>query len=161
MSSEPVNDHYFPEFSHILEALGSRRPIRDDDEFRVSGRFIKFLISEILAKLPFDESYYANMWPDVVTAVEAGRVKSLRDHFVEVGYFEGRSGGTCYVDRDWYLSNYPDIAKAFSRGQLADLTEHFNNTGRFENRDGSELQQSEKKRWATELNRLSKALAGP
>jgi hypothetical protein len=41
--------------------------------------------------MPFDEAWYCRHYPDVAAAVKCGLIASAHGHFVDYGFFEGRS----------------------------------------------------------------------
>jgi hypothetical protein len=41
--------------------------------------------------IPFDEAWYCKQYPDVAAAVKSGLITSAHEHFVNWGFFEGRS----------------------------------------------------------------------
>ena len=49
------------------------------------------LLKVFVAGAAVDEARYCRAYPDVAQAIEAGRMSSAHSHFVESGYFEGRS----------------------------------------------------------------------
>lgn len=150
-SQQMQQDGYVPPFKEIVEGLGLGSGELSASKVSIPVGFLKFLLSEIVKNLPFDENYYAHQNPDVKEAAMKGKVSSLRDHFISAGYFEGRRPAPLFVDVDWYLSSYPDLAKAFARGALEDLAVHLNETGYLEGRQGSALQARELRRWQAEL----------
>jgi hypothetical protein len=82
---------------------------------------IKLLISGVA----FDEKWYVSTYTDVAQAVAAGVYKSGRQHFIEVGYFEGRRPQEFAVDEQWYLKSYPDVAEAIKKGDVESAHQHF------------------------------------
>ncbi len=91
---------------------------------------IKLLISGVA----FDEQWYVSTYTDVAAAVAAGIYKSGRQHFIEVGYFEGRRPQDFAVDDQWYLKTYPDVAEAIKKGDVESAHQHFNQHGYNEGR---------------------------
>ena len=49
------------------------------------------LLRRYLSQLPVDEARYLRAYPDVAQAIEQGLMPSAQHHFVNFGYFEGRS----------------------------------------------------------------------
>ena len=82
----------------------------------------------------FDEAWYLRMYPDVAEAVKTGAFKSGRQHFIEVGYFEGRRSANFEVDEKWYLSTYADVAEQIGKGNVKSAQQHFNDHGYEEGR---------------------------
>ncbi|WP_102957736.1 hypothetical protein [Mangrovicella endophytica] len=145
-------DAYFPPFERICDAISGTKNIDEQDEVVVSGRFLKFLLTTLVADMPFDEAFYKATYPDVVAGIANGSVRSAREHFISRGYFEGRRACRYAVDRAWYLGNYPDLAAAYARGKLSDLDRHFDETGQYEGRSRSADQHAAQVRWDEELS---------
>ena len=82
----------------------------------------------------FDEKWYLTRYPDVASAVTTGIFKSGRQHFIEVGYFEGRRPREFEVDEKWYLETYPDVAEGLGKGVIKSARQHFNEHGYDEGR---------------------------
>jgi hypothetical protein len=92
------------------------------------------VIKLLLGGAAFDEQWYLATYPDVAEAVEAGIYASGRQHFVEVGYFEGRRPQEFVVDEEWYLKTYPDVAEAIAKGEVESTHQHYNEHGYHEGR---------------------------
>jgi hypothetical protein len=75
----------------------------------------------------FDEAFYLKTNPDVAREVEAGRVRSGLDHYVQHGFKEGRR---CFrFDHRWYSVEYPLAAFEVGQGDYADLMHHYLEVG--------------------------------
>jgi hypothetical protein len=83
----------------------------------VSRKLLRFLIRCLLDRAEFDEHQYRRSNPDVAEAIRHRDFASGRDHFLNVGYFEGRMGGTP-IQESWYLARNPDVAAAKQSGDL-------------------------------------------
>jgi len=83
----------------------------------VPRRLLDFLLRRLLEHAEFDEMQYLRCNPDVATAIRRKEMQSGREHFIQVGYFEGRAGGTP-VQEDWYLARNPDVAAAKRVGKV-------------------------------------------
>ena len=46
--------------------------------------------------IPFDEAWYCRRYPDVAAAVKCGLIASAHGHFVDYGFFEGRSPASAW-----------------------------------------------------------------
>ena len=103
---------FVPPYDLILKHLGSdpKKRGRSDDVI-VPRRLLDFLLRRLLEHVDFDETQYLRCNPDVVTAIAKREMRSGREHFIQVGYFEGRAGGIP-VQEDWYLARNPDVAAA-------------------------------------------------
>ena len=62
----------------------------------------------------FDEQYYLAQYPWLQPAIDAGIIKSGRDHFETFGQAAGLTKVSRYFDEATYLAGNPDIA-AFVR----------------------------------------------
>lgn len=58
----------------------------------------------------FDEQYYLASYPWLKPAIEAGIIKSGREHFENFGRAAGLTKVSRYFDEDTYLAGNPDIA---------------------------------------------------
>ncbi|MEG4348707.1 calcium-binding protein [Microcoleus sp. LAD1_D5] len=58
----------------------------------------------------FDESYYLSQYPWVKPAIDAGIIKSGREHFEKFGQAGGLTKVSRYFDEETYLSQNQDIA---------------------------------------------------
>ncbi len=117
------------------------------DTVTIPTKLFKFLLSAMLAEMRFDEAAYREKNPDVAAAERNGEIKSLHEHFVGTGWFEGRSAGDYKIDEAWYLTTYRDLAVALRRGLISDLKKHFTETGRFEGRAASADQEKWRAKW--------------
>ncbi|MEG4581821.1 calcium-binding protein [Microcoleus sp. MON1_C5] len=58
----------------------------------------------------FDEQYYRAQYPWVKPAIDAGIIKSGREHFEKFGQADGLTKVSRYFDEEAYLAQNPDIA---------------------------------------------------
>src|SRR6476469_5021624 len=58
----------------------------------------------------FDEKYYLSQYPWLQPAIDAGIIKSGREHFENFGQAAGLTQVSRYFDEETYLSQNPDIA---------------------------------------------------
>jgi len=79
-------------FAAVLAAVGGNleegnfpETINWKDFAHVLGQFAKLI--------PFDQDWYLECYPDVAAAVASGEMDSAHAHFLEHGFFEGRSPG--------------------------------------------------------------------
>ncbi len=98
----------------------------------ISKTLFRFLISEYLKSLPFDEKAYLETNPDVDAAVHRGELQSGAEHFFYTGFFEGRETGGNEFDEKWYLKNNPDVVASVRRGDWTTGREHWLAVGRTE-----------------------------
>lgn len=102
----------------------------------MKGKFVQ--ISEVLlhtflrSSLPqveIDERFYRATYGDVDAAIRDGRLSSASEHYIAVGYFEGRLPRQILVDEQWYLYMYPDVAEAVKSGTVESAQAHFDKEG--------------------------------
>jgi FkbM family methyltransferase len=82
LDTRPASGETLPPYADIRRAM-----LLD-----VPGDVLRSLLAPYLAATSFDEAAYLQRNPDVAEAVAARRLTSAREHYVTVGYFEGRSG---------------------------------------------------------------------
>ena len=126
---------FVPPYSLILRYLdagpkgGSR-----NDEVTISKQFLDFLLRRLLDQIEFDEQQYLKCNPDVADAIRRNKTLSAREHFITVGYFEGRIGGTP-VHEAWYLSRNPDVAAAKNARKFESGAMQYHSAGALEWRE--------------------------
>jgi hypothetical protein len=89
--------------------------------------------------------------PDIAEAHASGQIKDLRAHFIQQGYFEGRSGAGPTVNEEFYTSTYPDVADAVKRGDVTSAGEHYLRSGAAEGRIPNALMKEEIEGWLSVL----------
>jgi hypothetical protein len=102
----------------------------------VSASYDQFLemVRAVLSAVDVDEAWYLETYPDVLTGIKKGTVRSARDHFIHNGYFEGRLPFPIKVDEDWYIGQNPLVADYIRDGQLTSGQQHFDHDGYKEGR---------------------------
>ena len=103
---------------------------------KINNSYDDFLevVKLLLRGAEFDEKWYISRYPDVAEAVSTGLYRSGRQHFIEMGYFEGRRPCNFEVDEKWYLQAYPDVADGVGKGEIKSARQHFNEHGYDEGR---------------------------
>jgi len=79
-----------PPFREVAARLGFDPETQVAVEATDSAAVIDVL-KQFLTAFPLDEQWYREAYPDVAAAIQEGRLASIREHFVDFGYFEGRS----------------------------------------------------------------------
>ncbi|KJV09174.1 hypothetical protein VZ95_13135, partial [Elstera litoralis] len=74
--------------------------------------------------ITFNESYYLQNNPDVLSAVTLGVYRSGADHFNKIGGREGRNPNAVF-DSKYYAAQNPDVAAAVSAGTFASAYAHY------------------------------------
>ena len=86
-----VNDLTIDETAYIADHPDLKQEF-DKSRLDPTGHFREVGYFEgRLMPLDFDEAYYLSTNPDVKRAVDSGEIKDPRDHFINVGVYEGRS----------------------------------------------------------------------
>jgi hypothetical protein len=93
-----------------------------------------FLPDLYISLWDFDEKWYLSKYPDLATAIPSETFPTAWDHFMTIGYFEGRLPVEPRVDEAWYLKRYPDVAAAIFEGIFEDARQHFERNGYREGR---------------------------
>jgi hypothetical protein len=124
---------YLPPFDLIRQSL-EIVPVKG--ELRVSASYEDFLkiIKLFLEGVEIDQVFYRGQYEDIAEAEREGRISSLRRHFVENGYFEGRLPFAPAVDEAWYRRNNPDVDESIRQGLIGSAQEHFVSNGYREGR---------------------------
>jgi hypothetical protein len=124
---------YIPPFGIARKVLNTA-PVKG--ELRVSASYddLVTFIRFILAGVEIDEEWYLQTYEDVREGIREGAIRSAADHFVYLGYFEGRLPFRIEVDEEWYLRQNPDVAESIQRGVVQSAQRHFENDGYREGR---------------------------
>ena len=57
----------------------------------VSHAAFNDILRSFIPLLPFDEAWYCRRYPDVAAAVKCRVIATAHGHFIDYGFFEGRS----------------------------------------------------------------------
>ncbi len=126
---------YLPHIDMFLRALRiNRERLGSKTKIAVDAKLLRHMLQSLAEAAPFSDDFYLENNPDVAQAHAAGQIANLRAHFVEQGYFEGRSGAAPAVNEAFYASSYPDVADAVRRGDVVSGTEHYLRSGAAEGR---------------------------
>jgi hypothetical protein len=125
--------NYFPPFEVIRRSVDIST-VRGELRVNVSYEDFVKLLKMMVSGIEVDEDWYASQYEDIGQAIRTGSIRSARQHFVNDGYFEGRSAFPVKVDEAWYLRQYPDVAESIRRGILTSAQEHFDLDGYKEGR---------------------------
>jgi hypothetical protein len=126
---------YLPHIDMFLRALRiNKERLGSKTKIAIDAKLLRHLLQALAEAAPFSDEFYLRNNPDVAEAHAAGQIESLHAHFVEQGYFEGRSGAAPLVNEAFYTSAYADVAEAVRRGDVASGTEHYLRSGAAEGR---------------------------
>ena len=76
----------------VLRLIGGQPETREFPDV-LSGDSFKQVLRLFVPLLPFDEAWYCKAYPDVAQAVKCHLISSAHQHFIDYGFFEGRSPG--------------------------------------------------------------------
>lgn len=145
-----------PHYDAILHALGtSRKDIQDETEIQIPVSFLKFLLAVAVQHGEFDEAGYLAENPDVANALRSKKIASGKQHYLLVGFFEGRRGALPAVDEAWYRKTYADVATAVRNGKLSSAKQHFDMIGAEEFRAPSREHLSDCSNWKVALGKAT------
>ncbi len=131
VAEAPVGLNHFPPFAAFEHQLAMRL-LHEPNLSSVQQ--LKAVLRAVLEAMPLDQALYLERYPDVAAAVDAGQYASPRQHFLEVGYFEGRHAWPSKVNEDWYVKTYTDVGQGIAAGDIKDATSHFERFGFVEGR---------------------------
>ncbi len=145
---------YVPHFDAILKNIGiSREEFDLKSSVVVPTTLLKMLLQIAVASGEFNKAGYFAENDDIAQAVAKQDINPLR-HYVEFGFFEGRTGAYPSVDETWYLRTYPDIDAAVKQGDISSGCEHFVVQGAAEGRAPSAKYLADAKRWKAAFGRI-------
>ncbi len=117
---------YVPPYEYLLRQIGQERGRIDEaDSVQIPLKFFKLLIQNAIAAEHFDEDLYLRTYLDVNTAIEDKGFDSAAQHYLAVGYFEGRRNPTATFDEQWYINNYSNIFEEITENSLAGALDHY------------------------------------
>ena len=126
---------YVPHINLFLQALRINRERLDSkSKVAIDAKLLKSLLKTIAECAPFSEQFYLETYTDIAEAYAAGQIPNLHEHFVELGYFEGRIGAPPAVDEAYYINLYKDVGQAVMRGDVTSGVEHYETSGYAEGR---------------------------
>jgi hypothetical protein len=148
----PPRPFHLPHIELLLKSLRiSRERLMSRSKIAVDTRLLRAMLQSLASQAPFDREFYLKANPDIAAAFASGQIPDLHQHFIESGYFEGRTGAMPEVDEAFYSDIYPDIGAAIASGTVASAAEHYARSGAAEGRLASEAMRAETERWASVL----------
>ena len=147
---------YFPPVALLCDALGiTTDEIYTSKTATVDVAALRKLVEVALGNVSIDPTVYASQNPDLERSIGYDGIK-LNEHFVKVGYFEGRAFPWARFDSAFYLKAYADIAAAFRSKSLGDPFKHFQDRGVYEARLPNAACQDEVDSWWAIINQNGK-----
>ncbi len=105
------------------------RPAPRTPFVQVAEPHLHQLLRSMIPTIQVDEAWYRKRYGDVDEAILAGKFTSAQEHYIEVGYFEGRFPRQFLVDEHWYCLAYHDVLQAIQSGQIDSARDHFERQG--------------------------------
>nr|WP_298797999.1 hypothetical protein [uncultured Acetobacter sp.] len=121
-------------YSFLADSLGFSSTHSAEQTVTLPSSLFVFLIENYLLHQPFNEENYLHTNPDVADAIQAGTLKSGKQHYVTQGYWEERDGAGPSFSEEWYVRQNPDVAIAVQRGECPSGAVHYGRYGRQEGR---------------------------
>lgn len=141
-----------PSYQLILKELQKKNPNMDTaSEYVIGKKLFEFLLSIAVSASEYDETFYVEQYADVRAAIEKGKFRSGREHYLKTGYREGRRGALGAVDEEWYRATYSDVRKAVEAGKMPSGADHFKSFGWKEGRSANPTQASDINLWLNML----------
>ena len=109
-------------------------PSQKSNYIAVDTHYLSQIFQDRVGQIFVDESWYMGRYPDVIEALDAGKIKTISDHYSVFGYYEHRMPYHVLVDEEWYLAEYKDIQVAVKSGTFASGQSHFDELGYKEGR---------------------------
>jgi hypothetical protein len=128
---------YVPSYAFIASALGVPKDFAEKNPnglVSIHAQTLRYLLRFVAIAADFDEAVYLSKNPDVAAAYKTGQIASVRDHFLDSGFFEGRQAAAPNIDEAWYLKAYPDVADSIREGAISSAQNHFLSRGEAEMR---------------------------
>lgn len=121
---------FVPPYDVLMDELRTHKPpARGGGEVVVPRALFDLMLRLLVAELPFDEVGYLTRNPDIAEALAEGKIADAHQHFISVGYFEGRVGGAPAVDAAWYEARNADVAGEVAAGGVASAADHYIQSG--------------------------------
>ena len=130
---------YVPHFEAILKNIGiSRQDFDEASSIKIPSALLRFLLQVVVAGGDFNKDGYLKANKDISDAVQNGSLANPQLHYIQFGFFEGRTGATPAVNEGWYKKAYEDVGDAVRAGTLTSASEHFIIQGAAEGRSPNE-----------------------
>lgn len=109
-------------------------PSTRDEYMIVEKAYLAQALFSKISQILIDEEWYATRYPDVLSAIEDGKIKNISEHYALFGYYEHRMPYQIVVDEQWYLAQYEDVKKAVQVQVYDSGQSHFEECGYREGR---------------------------
>lgn len=125
---------YLPPFERIKSQFRVSRPRNDTARANAANDDLVRLVQALLIGIEVDEAWYLEQHADVADGIRAGYIRSAKQHFLDHGYYEGRTPFRMPVDEIWYLATNADVADQVRMGTFESGQAHFDGPGYREGR---------------------------
>ena len=109
-------------------------PSTRDEYVIVEKAYLSQALFPRISHIFIDEVWYSSRYPDVLSAIGAGKIKDIAEHYALFGYYEHRMPYHIAVDEEWYLAQYEDVSKAVEIKIYESGQRHFEECGYREGR---------------------------
>ena len=117
---------HVPPYEFLLRQIGQERGQIDEmDSVQIPLKLLKLLLQSAVAAEKFDGDLYLEAYLDIKSAIDNKYFDSAAQHYLAVGYFEGRRNPTATFDEQWYINNYQNIFEEISENSLASALDHY------------------------------------
>ena len=125
---------YIPPFERIKNHLQLSQIRGGSVRMNATYEDVAQMIQALLIGIDVDEAWDLQQNDDVAQGIREGKIISAKQHFVDHGYFEGRTPFQMTVDETWYLATNADVAEQVRLGTFELGQAHFNQSGYREGR---------------------------
>ena len=109
-------------------------PSQKTNYIAVEMHYLSQALRDQVGQIFVDEEWYVAKYPDILAAINEGKIETVSEHYVLYGYYEHRMPYSIVVDEKWYLTEYEDIAKAVQSRTFSSGQSHFDQLGYREGR---------------------------
>jgi hypothetical protein len=127
-----------PDLPGLIQKLQEILPkisSKNQDAPQKNENLVQIKATEIIPLMNrfFDEKWYFETYPEVVSSIIMGYAINGFDYYIRFGTQKQHSPNSAF-DEEWYLAYNQDVKLAVESGQLSSGFEHFLITGRYEGR---------------------------
>ncbi len=125
---------YIPPFERLKSLLKLSQLRGGNVRMNATYEDVARMIQALLIGIDVDEAWYLQQNEDVAQGIREGKIISAKQHFVDHGYFEGRTPFPMAVDETWYLATNTDVAEQVRLGMFESGQAHYDHAGYREGR---------------------------
>lgn len=152
MSTQSEAETWIPSIGVLCRMLGISRPrLECKGKVAIEIDLLRLILEEVAKNLLFEQDFYLMTYPDVYDLYRDGRIEDLHQHFIKIGFYEGRLPADPHVDEVFYRTEYPDIEIAATSGDLPLIAQHYVEFGAEEGRCPNAKIKARMRRWRSAL----------